>query len=102
MSTGRPARDRGFLAPLLEAAAPIDLRILGRTLLHAAVVGLGAGIIGAGFFFCLEVVQRVLLEIVCGYVPLRAHGEGLFSLESGHHYRWWLLMVMPALGALAS
>ena len=33
------ARDRGFLAPLLEAAAPLDLRILGRTLLHAALVG---------------------------------------------------------------
>ncbi|HEX9101858.1 MAG TPA: chloride channel protein, partial [Polyangia bacterium] len=98
----RPARDRSFLAPLLEAAAPIDLRILGRTLLHAAVVGLGAGIIGAVFFVGLEVVQRLLLEDICGYVPLRAAGEGLFPLRALHHYRWYLLLVMPALGAAAS
>lgn len=98
----RPARDRRFLAPLLDAAAPIDLRILGRTLLHAAVVGLGAGIIGAVFFVGLEVVQRLLLEDVCGYVPLRAAGEGMFPLRAIHHYRWYLLLIMPALGAAAS
>ena len=98
----RPARDRGFLAPLLEAAAPIDLRILGRTLLHAAAVGLGAGVIGAVFFVGLEVVQRLLLEDICGYVPLRAAGEGLFPLRAVHHYRWYLLLCMPAVGAAAS
>jgi CIC family chloride channel protein len=98
----RPARDRRFLAPLLEAAAPIDLRILGRTLLHAAMVGLGAGIIGAVFFVGLEVVQRLLLEDICGYVPLRAAGEGMFPLRTLHHYRWYLLLFMPAVGAAAS
>ena len=98
----RPARDRRFLAPLLDAAAPIDLRILGRTLLHAAFVGLGAGVIGAVFFVCLEVVQRLLLEDICGYIPLRAHGEALFPLRAVHHYRWYLLMLMPAVGALGS
>ncbi|MDB4970945.1 MAG: Chloride channel protein [Myxococcales bacterium] len=98
----RPARDRRFLAPLLDAAAPIDLRILGRTILHAAVVGLGAGVIGAIFFVCLEFVQRLLLEDLCGYIPLRAHGEALFPLRQLHHYRWYLLMLMPAVGALAS
>ena len=98
----RPTRDRRFLAPLLDAAAPIDLRILGRTILHAAVVGLGAGFIGAAFFVCLEVVQRLLLEDLCGYVPLRAAGEALFALRPVHHYRWYLLLVLPALGALAS
>jgi len=98
----RPAGDRRFLAPLLEAAAPIDLRILGRTLLHAAVVGLGAGIIGTVFFVGLEVVQRLLLEDICGYVPLRAAGEGMFPLRAVHHYRWYLLLIMPAIGAAAS
>ena len=95
----RPPRDRRFLAPLLDAAAPIDLRILGRTLLHAAVVGLGAGIIGAIFFVGLEVVQRLLLEDICGYVPLRAAGEGMFPLRAIHHYRWYLLLVTPAIFA---
>ena len=98
----RPARDRRFLAPLLDAAAPIDLRILGRTLLHAAVVGLGAGIIGAAFFVGLEVVQRLLLEDICGYIPLRAAGEGMFPLRAVHHYRWYLLLFMPAIGAIGS
>ncbi len=80
----RPPRERGLLGPLLNAAAPLDLRILGRTLLHAATVGLGAGLIGAGFFVCLEVVQRLLLEDLCGYVPLRAHGEGLLPAALSH------------------
>jgi CIC family chloride channel protein len=96
------ARDRGFLAPLLNAAAPLDLRILGRTLLHAALVGLGAGIIGAAFFVSLEVVQRLLLETLCGYVPLRAAGEGLFDSHRVYHYRPWLLLIVPAAGALLS
>lgn len=95
-------RERRFLAPLLDAAAPIDLRIVGRTLLHAAVVGLGAGIIGALFFVALEGVQRLLLEDIAGYIPLRAQGEGLWPLRAVHHYRWYLLMLMPALGALGS
>jgi CIC family chloride channel protein len=99
----RPARDRGFLAPLLVAAAPLDLRILGRTLLHAALVGLGAGLIGAAFFGGLEIVQRVLLEAVAGYVPLRAHGQGTFMAERAvHHYRPWLLLFIPGVGALLS
>jgi CIC family chloride channel protein len=97
-----PPAERGFLAPLIDAAAPIDLRILGRTLFHAAVVGLGAGIIGAAFFVGLELVQRLLLEVVCGYIPLRAHGEDFLRSHPVHKYRWWLLLFMPALGALGS
>src|SRR4029077_18062275 len=65
-------------------------------------VGLGAGIIGAAFYVSLEVVQRLLLEDLAGYIPLRALGEGLFPLRALHHYRWWVLMLMPALGALGS
>jgi chloride channel protein, CIC family len=97
-----PNRERGFLAPIIDAAAPIDLRILGRTLLHAALVGLGAGLIGALFFVGLELVQRLLLEDICGYVPLRAHGENFLALTADHRYRPWLLWLMPALGALGS
>jgi hypothetical protein len=36
-------------------ASPLDLRLLGRTLLHAALVGCCAGIVGAIFFAGLEV-----------------------------------------------
>src|SRR5689334_14399784 len=38
----------GFLS-FLPRRAPYDLQFLGRTLLHAGLVGLGAGLIGAGF-----------------------------------------------------
>lgn len=97
-----PARDRGFLAPLLAAASPLDLRIVGRTLLHAALVGLGAGTIGALLLLCLDLVQWLLLELLAGYAPLRAHGE-VFRPEVGLHvYRPWLILIIPAAGALLS
>ena len=44
-------------------------------LLHAAIVGVAAGLMGAAFFAALEVVQRLILEDLGGYRPLRAHGE---------------------------
>jgi len=39
------------------------------------VVGLLAGLMGAGFFAALEGLQQLLLEGLGGYHPLRAHGE---------------------------
>jgi CIC family chloride channel protein len=94
--------ERRLLTSLLPSAPPLDLRILGRTLLHAALVGLAAGLIGAGFFAALEVVQKFLLEDLAGYVPLRAHGETLLAHHDAYHYRWWVLLFLPALGALGS
>lgn len=72
-------RLRGLLT---FADTPIDLQILGRTLLHACLVGLGAGLIGAGFFAALEYMQRFVLEGLAGYLPLGAEGEQFLS-ESG-------------------
>ena len=63
---------REFLATILRDAAPVDLRIVGRTLLHAALVGAVAGLMGAAFFAGLEFVQRLLLEDLGGYHALRA------------------------------
>ncbi|HEY8926014.1 MAG TPA: chloride channel protein [Polyangia bacterium] len=85
------------------AASSVELRIVGRTLLHAALVGAAAGLVGAAFFAGLEWVQRLLLEDVGGYHPLRAAGEN-FLAESTHphHFRPWLLALLPALGALGS
>ena len=36
----KPVVTREFLTTLLKDATPVDLRIVGRTLLHAALVGL--------------------------------------------------------------
>jgi chloride channel protein, CIC family len=93
---------RAGLAWVAPLAAPLDLRLLGRTLLHAAVLGGLAGAVGAGFFAALEVGQRLLLTGLAGYVPLRAAGESLLGeLEPGT-FRPWLLALLPALGGLAS
>lgn len=92
-----------FLDQLVSAdAAPLDLRIVGRTLLHAALVGVAAGIAGAIFFGGLEYVQRFLLEDLTGYQALRAHGETFAAGAAGvhHPFRPWLLALLPALGGL--
>src|SRR4051812_16613092 len=72
-------RSSPLAAALGAMAAPLDLRILGRMLLHTAVVGFAAGLLGAGFFAGLEYTQSFLLERVAGYAPLRAHGEKILG-----------------------
>jgi CIC family chloride channel protein len=93
---------RELLTTILKEATPPDLRVVGRTLAHAAIVGAAAGLMGAAFFATLELVQRLVLEDVGGYRPLRASGE-TFLPEIGHlaHFRPWLLVLLPAVGALA-
>jgi CIC family chloride channel protein len=86
---------------LLFEAAPLDLRIVGRMVLHAALVGVAAGLAGAAFFGALEAVQRLLLEGLAGYVPLRANGEMLAAPAAAHEFRPWVLLFLPALGGLA-
>lgn len=91
----------GILLPTIADVAPVDLRIVGRTLFHAALVGLACGIAGALFFGALEYLQRFLLEDLAGYVPLRAHGETFAASGGPHTFRPWLLVLLPALGGLA-
>src|SRR5438046_10659525 len=98
----RAPRARGFsVFKLRAAAAPqLDLRFLGRMLLHAALVGAVSGGVGSLFFVTLEIAQRYLLEDLAGYLPLRAHGEMAVSAPPTP-FRPWLLMILPGLGALA-
>jgi CIC family chloride channel protein len=93
---------RGFsFLRLRSAAVPqLDLRYLGRTLLHAAVVGVMTGIAGSLFFVALEHAQRWMLEDLTGYAPLRAFGETVVSAESTTPFRPWILLFIPAIGAL--
>ena len=94
---------RDLLTTILREAAPADLRIVGRMLFHAAIVGVAAGLAGAAFFAALEVVQRLVLEDLGGYRPLRAHGETFLpELANLGRFRPWLLVIVPAVGALAS
>ena len=94
-------RNRALLPMVFAETAPLDLRYVGRTLLHAAAVGIACGLVGAAFFGCIELVQRFLLQDVAGYQPLRARGETLFAHASTAPFRPWLLLFLPALGGLA-
>jgi CIC family chloride channel protein len=94
---------RELLTAILKEATPPDLRVVGRTLFHAAIVGVAAGLMGAAFFATLEVVQRLVLEDLGGYRPLRASGETFLpELVHAIHFRPWLLALLPAFGALCS
>jgi chloride channel protein, CIC family len=80
---------------------PIEFQILGRVLLHAALVGAAAGLLGSIFFAGVEAMQRIGLESLTGYVPLRAAGEGILGEKTTvATFRPWLLIVFPAIGAL--
>jgi CIC family chloride channel protein len=89
-----------LIAALLVAAAPIDLAIVGRTLLHAALVGAAAGAVGAGFFAALEHAEHLLLHDLCGYLQLRAAGERIAHGAHVTPFRPWLLWLVPGVGAL--
>jgi CIC family chloride channel protein len=93
---------RAGLAWVAPLATPLDLRLLGRTLLHAGVLGCLAGAVGAGFFAALEAGQRLLLTGLAGYVPLRAAGEAVLGGAAAGPFRPWLLALLPGVGGLVS
>jgi CIC family chloride channel protein len=88
------------LPSFFSDAAPLDFRFVSRTLLHAAAVGVAAGFAGAAFYAGLEYVQRLFLEGLAGYSPLRADGERIAKAGELHAFRPWLLAIIPALGGL--
>jgi CIC family chloride channel protein len=94
-------RNQALLPIIFAETAPLDLRIVGRMLFHAALVGAAAGLAGAAFFGALEYVQRLLLEELAGYDVLRAHGETFAAGQHHHAFRPWVLAILPALGGLA-
>jgi CIC family chloride channel protein len=83
-------------------APPLDVQILGRTLLHTALVGLAAGLVGAAFFAGLELTQRLCLDMLAGFSPLRAHGEKIVAEQVSDVFRPWVVVFLPALGGLLS
>lgn len=104
MDTKAPTTDsarRGSFLGLRPTGLPqLEFRILGRMLLHAAAVGLVAGLVGSAFFVVLELVQRLVLQDLAGYLPLRAAGERAVDEPASSAFRPWLLWILPGLGAL--
>lgn len=102
-SAPRRSRLRGLLAGLFVETSPVDLRIVGRTLMHAVLVGVVAGLVSVLFVGGLELVEDLLLGRVVGYSRLRAAGEEVLGeVHTRGAVRLWLLPLVPALGALAS
>ncbi len=102
--TSLPQRARLRLVALKQllgaAQAPIEFQILGRMLLHAALVGAAAGLMGSIFFAGVEAMQRGVLESWSGYIPLRAGGEEILrEVRAKSPFRPWLLVIIPAVGA---
>lgn len=95
-------RNQSIISALLVDVSPIDMRLLGRTIMHAVFVGIGAGMIAVAFYACLERMDRFVLGNLAGYRALRAAGESLFGDEPTGPFRPWLLLFLPALGGLAS
>lgn len=99
----KPSRFDAFV-DLFQAAAgpssPLELQLLGKMLLHAALVGAAAGLVGSLFFVSLEAAERLVLESVAGYSPLRAAGEAIAGAEAEHRFHPLVLVVLPAIGAL--
>lgn len=93
-------RERLFEQPVERVFdnSPVDLRIVSRTLLHAVVVGLSAGVLGVGFVRALDGLQYLLLEQLVGYTPLRASGES--ARVAAEVFRWWLVVPMLFVGGL--
>src|SRR5271170_5319780 len=91
-----------FRKAVLAARPPPPMQLLGKTLLRAALVGVAAGLVGSFFFAGVELVQRLVLERWCGYVPLRAAGERIAGDVAETPFRPWLVWLMPAVGALGA
>ena len=83
---------RNLLALIVPDEPPLELQIVGRTLLHAALVGLCAGIVGTAFVIALFRGQDFFLGKLAGYSKMTATPPGYF--------RWYLLLVLPATGGL--
>ncbi len=102
-SEAAPRPAPGRLAAVYRAIAAgtpqLDLQILGRVLLHAALVGAAAGVVGAAFVGSVEWLEHLMLGTLAGYVPLCAAGESCPKSDTTS-VRAWLFVLCPAVGAL--
>lgn len=94
-----PHRPRNLLAAIIQDAAPLDLQLLGRVLIHAIVVGAAAGAMACLLYYVLEVAHELILGRTTGYETMRAAGELDLGRKSFVR-RPWLLPLIPAAGAL--
>ncbi|HEX4000718.1 MAG TPA: chloride channel protein [Pirellulales bacterium] len=73
-------------------------RLLGLALVVGVVAGLGA----VAFYALSQGVMHYTLESIAGYTPEPTRGENQLFPESDTLFRPWLLLLIPAIGGLAS
>lgn len=71
--------------------------------MHALLVGLAVGAVACAFFGLLSMAERVLLEGLAGYEPLRPAGEHVFDFWTWRRpFSPVVLALLPALGGLGA
>ncbi len=82
------------------------VRLLTRRMASCVLVGLVAGFGACLFYLMLTAGLAFFLGVLCRYVPVEAGGEpspfGWLLDEVPRHPLRWLLLLMPALGGIAS
>jgi CIC family chloride channel protein len=92
---------RSLFGLLMPDEPPLELQIIGRTLMHAALVGLLAGVIGCAFLEVIEKLGQWLLVDMGGYNPLRTASDVKLASPTGP-FRWYWLAIIPAIGGLVA
>ncbi|HVJ91301.1 MAG TPA: chloride channel protein, partial [Labilithrix sp.] len=91
------------LTSFAKALRSAELRAIGRVVLHALAVGLAVGAGACLFYMLLAVAERVLLEDLAGYVPLRSAGEHAIGFPGGPRpFVPYAIVLLPAVGGLAA
>lgn len=91
---------RSLLNVVTGEEPPLDLRLVGRTVLEAIVVGLTVGAAGCLMLVALEFFETQILEHLLAYPHLRAVGEAPAPAAAPETPRLYLVLLVPALGGL--
>jgi CIC family chloride channel protein len=91
------------LDDLTAFARLFEFRTVSRWVGLGLVVGVTAGLVAAAFYLSMDWVRYVVLGLGANMQQLEPHGEhSIFDHGASGPVRWWLLVMAPALGGLAS
>jgi CIC family chloride channel protein len=82
--------------------AAFSLKSLGTRIVYGAVIGVVAGMGAVVFYTLCQAGLHLFLDRLAGYRPPPPYGEPPLFPETATPLKRWLLLVVPALGGLAS
>lgn len=86
----------------MKRRLPSSLTYLQRWLLYGVLIGVFAGLGAALFSFFLQQATAFFLGYLAGYIPPLPAGEGELVEPNWSTVKWWILPLIPALGAILS